>query len=115
VTAAAAPPLDRAVRLGLRVNWPQFALLVAVNAFVGGMVGLERTTTSLVGTRVFHLTGYLAVFSFIVAFGLTKALTNLAAGPLVARHTRKTLLIAGWRWAFRCRSCSASTRASPGR
>jgi MFS family permease len=96
VTAALAPPLDRGVRLGLRANWPQFALLVAVNAFVGGMVGLERTTTSLVGTRVFHLTGYLAVFSFIVAFGLTKALTNLAAGPLTARHTRRTLLIAGW-------------------
>jgi MFS family permease len=84
------------VRLGLRANWPQFTLLVVVNMFVGGMVGLERTTTSLVGTRVFHLTGYLAVFSFIVAFGLTKALTNLAAGPLTARHTRKTLLIAGW-------------------
>jgi MFS family permease len=84
------------VRLGLRENWPQFTLLVVVNAFVGGMVGLERTTTSLVGTRVFHLTGYLAVFSFIVAFGVTKALTNLAAGPLTARHTRKSLLVAGW-------------------
>ena len=84
------------MRLGLRANWPQFALLVVVNAFVGGMVGLERTTTSLVGTRVFHLSGYLAVFSFIIAFGVTKALTNLAAGPLTARHTRKTLLVAGW-------------------
>ncbi len=84
------------VRLGLAANWPQFTLLVVVNAFVGGMVGLERTTTSLVGTRVFHLTGYLAVFSFIVAFGVTKALTNLAAGPLTARHTRKSLLVAGW-------------------
>jgi MFS family permease len=67
-----------------------------VNAFVGGMVGLERATTSLVGTRVFHLSGYLAVFSFIVAFGVTKALTNLVAGPLTARHTRKSLLVAGW-------------------
>src|SRR5215472_16191460 len=86
----------RPVRLGLAANWPQFALLVLVNAFVGGMVGLERTTTSLVGTRVFHLSGYLAVFSFIVAFGVTKALTNLAAGPLTSRHTRKTLLVAGW-------------------
>jgi MFS family permease len=84
------------VRLGLRANWPQFTLLVVVNACVGGMVGLERTTTSLVGTRVFHLTGYLAVFSFIVAFGVTKAVTNLAAGPLTARYTRKTLLVAGW-------------------
>jgi MFS family permease len=86
----------RPARLGLRENWPQFTLLVVVNAFVGGMVGLERTTTSLVGTRVFHLTGYLAIFSFIVAFGVTKALTNLAAGPLTARHTRKSLLVAGW-------------------
>jgi MFS family permease len=86
----------RAVSLGLRANWPQFTLLVVVNACVGGMVGLERTTTSLVGTRVFHLTGYLAVFSFIIAFGVTKAATNLAAGPLTARYTRKTLLVAGW-------------------
>jgi MFS family permease len=84
------------VRLGLRANWRQFTLLVVVNAFVGGMVGLERTTTSLVGTRVFHLSGYLAVFSFIIAFGVTKALTNLAAGSLTARHTRKALLVAGW-------------------
>jgi MFS family permease len=93
-TEAGAP--GRPVRLGLRENWPQFALLVVVNACVGGMVGLERTTTSLVGTRVFHLGGYLAVFSFIVAFGVTKALTNLAAGQLTARYTRKSLLVAGW-------------------
>jgi len=84
------------VRLGLRANWPQFALLVVVNVFVGGMVGLERTTTSLVGAGVFHLSGYVAVFSFIIAFGVTKALTNLVAGPLTARHTRKSLLVAGW-------------------
>jgi MFS family permease len=105
VTSAAGPPSPASqaaaagapeARLGLAANWPQFTLLVVVNAFVGGMVGLERTTTSLVGTRVFHLSGYLAVFSFIIAFGVTKALTNLAAGPLAARHTRKTLLIAGW-------------------
>ena len=92
VPVAAAEP----VRLGLRANWRQFALLVVVNVFVGGMVGLERTTTGLVGTRVFHLSGYVAVFSFIIAFGVTKAVTNLVAGPLTARHTRKTLLVAGW-------------------
>jgi MFS family permease len=106
VTSAAGPPgptgqasgaaATRVVRLGLRPNWAQFTLLVVVNACVGGMVGLERTTTSLVGARVFHLSGYLAVFSFIIAFGVTKALTNLAAGPLTARHTRKSLLVAGW-------------------
>ncbi len=93
-TQAGAPA--RPVRLGLRENWPQFTLLVVVNVCVGGMVGLERTTTSLVGTRVFHLTGYLAVFSFIVAFGVTKALTNLAAGSLTGHYTRKSLLVAGW-------------------
>jgi MFS family permease len=93
---AQAGPQARPVRLGLAANWPQFTLLVVVNAFVGGMVGLERATTSLIGTRVFHLSGYLAVFSFIIAFGVTKALTNLAAGPLTARYTRKSLLVAGW-------------------
>ena len=96
VSGTARTGAGRPVRLGLRENWPQFALLVVVNACVGGMVGLERTTTSLVGTRVFHLGGYLAVFSFIVAFGVTKALTNLAAGQLTARYTRKSLLVAGW-------------------
>jgi MFS family permease len=93
---AAAAGAERPVRLGLRANWPQFTLLVVVNVMVGGMVGLERATTSLVGTRVFHLAGYLAVFSFIIAFGVTKAVTNLVAGPLIARHTRKNLLVAGW-------------------
>jgi MFS family permease len=95
-TGTRAGAAARPVRLGLRENWPQFTLLVVVNAFVGGMVGLERTTTGLVGTRVFHLTGYLAIFSFIVAFGVTKAVTNLAAGQLTAQHTRKSLLVAGW-------------------
>jgi MFS family permease len=93
---AGGTPATPQVRLGLAANWPQFTLLVVVNAFVGGMVGLERTTTSLVGTRVFHLTGDLIVFSFIIAFGVTKAATNLAVGPLTARHTRKALLVAGW-------------------
>lgn len=92
---------DGPVLLGLRANWPQFALLV-VDVFVGGMVGLERATTSLVGTQVFHLSGYLAVFSFIVAFGVTKALTNLAAGPLIARHTLPVPFLLAWApaWAW---------------
>src|SRR5262249_28483394 len=84
------------VRLGLRANWRQVALLGGGNVFGGGMVGLGRATTSLVGTRGFHPSRYVAVFSFIIAFGITKALTNLVAGPLTARHTRKTLLVAGW-------------------
>jgi MFS family permease len=92
VSTGTLPP----VRLGLRENWLQFTLLVVVNICVGGLVGLERTTVPLIGTDIFGLTSDLAVFSFIIAFGLTKAATNLAAGALTARFTRKQLLVAGW-------------------
>ncbi|MFF7441464.1 MFS transporter [Streptomyces sp. NPDC008122] len=93
----ALPVEDRpAVRLGLRENRLQFTLLVVVNVCVGGLVGLERTTVPLIGSETFGLTSDLAVFSFIIAFGLTKALTNLAAGALTARFRRKQLLLAGW-------------------
>jgi len=84
------------VRLGLRENAAQFSLLVAVNAFVGAMVGLERSTLPLVGRDDFHLGSSAAVLSFIVAFGLAKAFTNLGAGALAARVGRRRLLIAGW-------------------
>ncbi|MGY6023300.1 MFS transporter [Streptomyces spinosirectus] len=84
------------VRLGLRENRVQFTLLVVVNVCVGGLVGLERTTVPLIGSHVFGLTSDLAVFSFIVAFGATKAATNLAAGALTARFRRKQLLVTGW-------------------
>ncbi len=87
---------SRAIELGLRENWLQFTLLVIVNVCVGGLVGLERTTVPLIGPEVFGITSDLAVFSFIIAFGVTKALTNLAAGALTARFTRKQLLLAGW-------------------
>jgi len=87
-----APP----VRLGLRENAAQFSLLVAVNAFVGMMVGLERSTLPLVGRDDFHLESSAAVLSFIVAFGVAKALTNLGAGALAQRAGRRRLLIAGW-------------------
>ncbi|MEV0714752.1 MFS transporter [Asanoa sp. NPDC050611] len=86
----------RPVQLGLRENWLQFTLLVIVNVCVGGLVGLERTTVPLIGADVFGLTSDLAVFSFIIAFGVTKAFTNLAAGALTARFRRKQLLVAGW-------------------
>ena len=74
----------RRVELGLRENLAQFALLVAVNAFVGAMVGLERSTLPLIGEADFGLASKAAVLSFIVAFGLAKALTNLGAGALAA-------------------------------
>ncbi|MCF3132293.1 MFS transporter [Streptomyces olivochromogenes] len=95
-TAAPADASGRPVRLGLRENWLQFTLLVVVNVCVGGLVGLERTTVPLIGAEVFGLTSDLAVFSFIIAFGVTKALTNLAAGALTARFRRRQLLLTGW-------------------
>jgi MFS family permease len=84
------------VRLGLRENAAQFSLLVVVNAFVGAMVGLERSTLPLVGRENFGLTSSAAVLTFIVAFGVVKAFTNLAAGGLAQRVGRRRLLIAGW-------------------
>jgi MFS family permease len=86
----------RRVELGLRENRSQFALLVAVNAFVGGMIGLERSTLPLIGETDFGLASKAAVLSFIVAFGLAKAFTNLGAGALAERLGRRRLLIAGW-------------------
>ena len=83
-------------QLGLRENLPQFSLLLAVNAFVGAMVGLERSALPLVGRDDFDLTSSVAVLSFIIAFGLVKALTNLFAGALAQRAGRRRLLIAGW-------------------
>jgi MFS family permease len=85
-----------AVRLGLRENAGQFALLVGLNAFVGAMVGLERSVLPLVGEEDFGLTSTIAVLAFVVAFGAAKALTNLAAGGLAERAGRRPLLIAGW-------------------
>jgi MFS family permease len=84
----------------LRENLAQFSLLVAINAFVGAMVGLERSTLPLVGREDFGLASSAAVLAFIVAFGLSKAVTNLGAGALAARVGRRRLLIAGWAFAL---------------
>lgn len=85
-----------AVLLGIVENWPQFSLLMVVNACVGGMVGLERTVVPLMAAQEFHLTSDTLIFSFIVAFGLVKALANVASGLLADRFTRKTMLVGGW-------------------
>jgi MFS family permease len=84
------------VRLGLKENWRQFALLVLVNAFVGGMVGLERTVVPLIGPEEFGLVLKTAIFSFIVSFGVVKAFSNLLSGTLADRIGRKKVLVAGW-------------------
>jgi MFS family permease len=88
--------LETDLALGLRRNWRQFALLVVVNAFVGGMVGLERAVLPLLAEREFGLTSKSAMLSFIIGFGLVKAITNLIAGRQAERIGRKPLLVAGW-------------------
>ena len=84
------------VRLGLKANWQQFGLLVLVNAFVGAMVGLERTILPLIAEADFGLASRTAILSFLVSFGLTKALANLLAGRWSDRVGRKPVLILGW-------------------
>lgn len=82
--------------LGLRANLAQFSLLVGVNALVGGMLGEERTVLPLIATGVFHLRAYSAALTYIVAFGLVKAITNFVAGTISERVGRKPVLVAGW-------------------
>jgi MFS family permease len=84
------------VRLGIRANLAQFALLVVVNAFVGAMVGLERTILPAIAEHDFHLAARTAILSFIVVFGVTKALTNYFAGRFSDAVGRKLVLVVGW-------------------
>jgi MFS family permease len=88
--------MTRSVRLGLGANLPQFTLLVIVNAFVGAMVGLERTILPALAEQEFHLAARTAVLSFIMVFGVVKAATNYFAGHLSDRVGRKPVLVAGW-------------------
>lgn len=92
----ASAPGRSAVRLGLQANLAQFSLLVGVNALVGAMVGQERTILPLMATRIFGLTAVTAALTFIVAFGLTKAISNFVAGSLSDRFGRKPVLLSGW-------------------
>ncbi|MEQ1607942.1 MAG: MFS transporter [Hyphomonadaceae bacterium] len=86
----------RPIALGLRANWRQFALLVLINAFVGGMVGIERTVVPLIGSQEFGIKSTTLVVSFIVSFGLVKAFANLVSGQLADRWGRKRVLVLGW-------------------
>ncbi len=87
---------QREIRLGVRENIGQFSLLVLINAFVGAMVGLERTVVPLIGEREFGLTSKLAIVSFIVSFGVVKAVCNLFAGRISETWGRKRILVLGW-------------------
>lgn len=84
------------IRLGLRANLAQFALLMLINAFVGGMVGLERTAVPLIGTQEFHILLDTIATSFIISFGVVKACMNLLSGALADRYGRKRILVLGW-------------------
>jgi MFS family permease len=84
------------VSLGLRANWQQFSLLVLINAFVGGMVGLERTVVPLIGSEQFQIASTTLVVSFIVSFGVVKACANLVSGHLADVWGRKRVLVLGW-------------------
>lgn len=96
ITPRPAQGTQAVVQLGLRANWQQFTLLVLINAFVGGMVGLERSIVPLLGRQVFGLASTTAVLSFIMSFGLVKAASNLFAGRLSDRIGRKGVLVVGW-------------------
>lgn len=84
------------VRLGLKENWKQFTLLVIINGFVGGMVGLERSILPQIAEKDFAMAAKTAILSFIIVFGIVKAFTNYYAGALANRFGRRKLLIAGW-------------------
>ena len=94
--AVTGPQTASSVRLGLKENWPQFALLVLINAFVGGMVGIERTVVPLIGSEEFKISSTTLVVSFIVSFGVVKACANLVSGQLADAWGRKRVLILGW-------------------
>ena len=94
--AGASVAADEPIRLGLRENIAQFGLLVVVNAFVGAMVGMERSILPAIAQDEFQLVARTAILSFIAVFGVTKALTNYAAGRIADRGRRKRLLVGGW-------------------
>lgn len=88
------------IQLGLKENWKQFTLLVLINAFVGGMVGLERSILPEIAEKEFEMAAASAILSFIVVFGIVKAISNYYAGALANKFGRKNLLVLGWVFAI---------------
>jgi MFS family permease len=95
VMRAITSPATR-IKLGLRANWQQFSILVVVNAFVGGMVGMERSILPAIAEQEFKLVAHTAILAFIIVFGLSKALTNYFAGRFSDKYGRKVVLVGGW-------------------
>ncbi|MFW7341485.1 MFS transporter [Pollutimonas sp. H1-120] len=94
--SAAHSPAAIGLRLGLRANWRQFSLLVVVNAFVGAMVGMERSILPAIAEQEFKLVAHMAILAFIVVFGVAKAITNYFAGRFSDAYGRKVVLVIGW-------------------
>ena len=88
--------MTKDVKLGLKENWKQFTLLVIINAFVGGMVGLERSILPRIAEVEFHIAAKTAILSFIIVFGFVKAFTNYFTGSFANKIGRKNLLTIGW-------------------
>src|SRR5690606_23143275 len=91
---------NETIKLGLKENVKQFTRLVIVNAFVGGMIGLERTIIPQMAEEDFGLAAKTAILSFIFVFGITKAITNYYTGLLANKFGRRRLLILGWLFAL---------------
>ena len=87
---------QKEIKLGLKENWKQFTLLVIINAFVGGMVGLERSILPQIAEKEFAIAAKTAILSFIIVFGIVKAIANYYSGTLANKFGRKKLLVAGW-------------------
>jgi MFS family permease len=88
------------IQLGLKENRKQFTILVIINAFVGGMVGLERSILPQIAEQEFHIAAKTAILSFIIVFGIVKAFTNYFAGVFANKIGRKNLLTIGWLFAI---------------
>jgi MFS family permease len=87
-------------KIGIKQNLPQFILLVIITAFVGGMVGMERSLIPQLAEKVFHIASKTAMLSFIAAFGTTKAITNYYTGAFANKFGRRRLLVTGWIFAL---------------